>query len=90
MQQAAANMAAMWDSDLADQFVAADEGLQYPDGAGDVLDYLGALGPLALTASERMHARAMTQDIVDRYGPEHVWRTRTMLRIQLAWVLGRK
>jgi hypothetical protein len=90
MQQAAANMAAMWDSDLADQSVAADEGLQYPDGAGDVLAYLGSLEPLALTAKERMRARAMTQDIVDRYGPEHVWRARTMLRIQLAWVLGRK
>ena len=67
---------------------AADEGLRFPENAGDALQYLGNLEPLGLSEEEQVVVRHWTEELVEERGERAVWNSRLRLKLELRYLIS--
>ena len=77
---------AQGEGELGKQLEKADEGLSFPSGPADILDYLGNIDPLNLTEDEECYLRSMTQRVINKKGAQYVWDSRFLLKLEFDYI----
>ena len=85
-RKAASQYHGVFSEEFARTLEVADQGLMFPDGSEDVLEYLGNIEPLGLSEEEKSVAREWTREVVEERGLSAVWNSRLRLKLELRYL----
>ena len=85
-RKAASQYHGVFSEEFARTLEVADQGLMFPDGSEDVLEYLGNIEPLGLSEEEKSVAREWTKEVVEERGLSAVWNSRLRLKLELRYL----